>query len=376
MTVWTRRRWLALTALNALPTMAARAAHEAITLLASWQQGERYFAGLLRWDGQRLHSRAQVELPTRAHGVWAEADGRALVVARRPGDWLLRWDPARGHCDWDWQPAGETLNGHMLSVGQGGQRRLLTTATDHDTGQGLVQVRDAATLAVRARWASGGCDPHAMAVHQGRLWVANGGIRTRPETGRAKLDLVDMDSSLVALDLNDERGHARAGQFQGHLHGQWRLHDPRLSLRHIAVNGDQLAVAIQAQHDDPQQRAQAPLLALFDGARLQPVPMPGDPSLRGGGYAGDIAALGRGFVVSATRGGLLMHWQASTGWQAVPLAEVSALAALPASLVGAGRDRLRWLGEARDKTKAEGEASTGRRRIDNHWVVTAPPRAA
>ncbi len=351
----TRRHWLAATLLA--PALGQAAAGPA-TLLASWQQNRRYFAGLLHWDGHQLRAGAQVELPTRAHGLWPEPDGRALVVARRPGDWLLRWDPARGHCDWDWMAPGETLNGHVLSVGQGRQRRLLTTATDGD-GEGLVQLRDAATLKVLARWASGGRDPHAMLDQGGRLWVANGGIRTRPETGRAKLDLADMDSSLVALDLAD-----------GRPRGQWRLQDRRLSLRHVAVNGDRLAVAIQAQHDDPQQRAQAPLLALLDGDRLRPVPMPADPSLQGGGYAGDIAALGQGFVVSATRAGLLMHWQPGAGWQAAPLADVSALAPLGDALVGAGRDGLRWLGAT---TTA---APTGPRRIDNHWLPTTAPRAA
>jgi hypothetical protein len=36
---------------------------------------------------------AALDVPTRAHGVWAEAGGTLLAVARRPGDWLLRWRP-------------------------------------------------------------------------------------------------------------------------------------------------------------------------------------------------------------------------------------------------------------------------------------------
>ena len=50
-----------------------------------------------------------------------------------------------------------------------------------------------------------------------------------------------------------------------------------------------MGVALQAEHDDPAERAAAPLLALFDPAAgsLRAVAAPQVPS----GYAGDIAAL-------------------------------------------------------------------------------------
>lgn len=67
-----------------------------------------------------------------------------------------------------------------------------------------------------------------------------------------------------------------------------------------------LGVALQAEHDDPAQRAEAPLLAVWDGQTLA-LPC---RDASGGGYAGDIGAgPGGGFVLSAqkTRLGLWRH---------------------------------------------------------------------
>ncbi|ANY60835.1 hypothetical protein MA05_00350 [Comamonas aquatica] len=68
-------------------------------------------------------------------------------------------------------------------------------------------------------------DPHQLLLDRdGSLVVANGGIPTQPETGRRKLRLDHMDSSIVRLRPQD----------RGALAGQWQLPDPRLSLRHLA----------------------------------------------------------------------------------------------------------------------------------------------
>src|SRR5690606_17233195 len=109
-----------------------------------------------------------------------------------------------------------------------------------ETGAGFIGVRDARSLEVFARWETGGSDPHELALADGGLWVANGGIETRPETGRMKHHLERMDSSLVRLDAAT-----------GRLTGQWRLDDRRLGLRHLALAGDgTIGIALQAEHED------------------------------------------------------------------------------------------------------------------------------
>jgi hypothetical protein len=165
-----------------------------------------------------------LEVPTRAHGLLREASGSLLAVARRPGDWLLRWSAEGRPLAWRWIEPGRAFAGHVIISEDG--RTLYTTEIDLDSGTGLIGVRDAGSLEKRAEWPTGGLDPHMLtrdATRPGALIIANGGVPTQPETGRAKRELHRMDSSLVRLD-------ARTGA----LLGQWRLADQRLSLRHLA----------------------------------------------------------------------------------------------------------------------------------------------
>lgn len=270
---------------------------------AAWDDGRGgHFIGILRVTPTQVTVQARIEVPTRAHALVLEPQGSVLAVARRPGEWLLRWHPP-GHADatapagqrqWHWIDDGHRFNGHVL-VGQDGGS-LLTTETDLDTGAGRLVQRDRQTMAVTARWPTHGMDPHDMQVlPQGLLLVANGGIASRPETGRARLDLDQMDASLVALSPTD-----------GRLHHSWTLPDQRQSLRHLAWHASgRVAVALQAQHDDAAQRDNAPVLAILDLQRsvLHEV----QASAGMAGYAGDVAVVGDNWYVSCPRSDTLMR---------------------------------------------------------------------
>ncbi len=293
---------IALAAVSGAPTrvLAAReAAGRSVTLAAAWQAGTGYRVGILTQDAAGgLRIAAALEVPTRAHGLLRESGGTLLAVARRPGDWLLRWNRDGRALAWRWIEPRRAFSGHVLASDDG--HTLYTTEADLDTGAGLVGVRNAATLEKFAEWPTHGIDAHELirdASHDGRLIVANGGVPTRPETGRAKRDLERMDSSLVCLDAGT-----------GAPIGQWRLNDRRLSLRHLAwgkgASGPILGVALQAEHDDRDVRSSAPVLALFDGRSLRSVAAP----MPLAGYGGDIAALGTTFAVSCPRArGVALH---------------------------------------------------------------------
>jgi hypothetical protein len=311
-------------ALSAFLALPASAAARPTRMLAAWDEPDaasgtpRHRVGLIELDAVqgRAAVRAAVDVPTRAHGlVWDPGSASALAVARRPGDWLLRWWPQRRGRDaqqWIWGPPQRRFNGHALHVGD----RVLTTETDFDAGDspGLVVVRDAANLQEVEVWPTHGRDPHALLADERGLWVANGGIGTDLATGRSK-DVRAMDSSLVQLDL----------AASGALLGAWRLPDERLSLRHLARAADgSVGVALQAEHDDAGRRAAAPLLARWQRGTLQAVPYDGPPA---GGYGGDIAVLGDKYFVSATRAGQLLCWSAREGWgETLPFADAGALA--------------------------------------------------
>jgi hypothetical protein len=321
-----RRAWLRCLATAAAGLAAGApgwASVEPCRLALAWSepgaapQAERsQWAGVwqLGADGTRVLTR--VAMPTRAHGLWREAGGTLLTVARRPGPWLARWQPATGGLLRQvWAEPGRQFNGHVLATPDG--RGLLSTEQDQSDGAGLVALRDTATLALRDEWPTHGTDPHQLLWVGDRVFVANGGVPTRPETGRARRELPAMDSSLVLLD-------GRSGR----LLGQWRLADRRLSLRHLAWHAPTgtLGIALQAELDDPAERARAPLLALFDGQGLRSVAPPTAAAGGWSGYAGDIGASADGFRLSATRAGLLLDWTARGGWSVpVGLAEVCAL---------------------------------------------------
>jgi hypothetical protein len=287
-------------------------------------------------------------VPTRAHALLREPGGTLLAVARRPGDWLLRWDQAGHALAWRWIEPRRAFTGHVVSDG----RTLYISETDLDTGAGLIGARDAGTLEKRAEWPTHGIDPHQLVLDaDGHLLVANGGVPTRPETGRMKLDLERMDSSLVRLDAGS-----------GELLGQWRLADRRLSLRHLAWNGAILGIALQAEHDDAQAKSRAPVLALFDGRGLRAVAAP-EPLA---GYGGSIVPLGAGFAVSCPRRQGVAIYGAEGFQTLVDLPEACPLALSQGRLWAGGRLRALALATDADPTLAAGVPDI---RLDNHWVA-------
>jgi hypothetical protein len=322
------------------------------SIYAAWDAEGRHHVGTLMLGGPQLAATASTEVPTRAHGLLAGTDGSVIAVARRPGDWLLRWYAHSGRVQWHWAPPGVAFNGHALLAGD----RLLVTQTDLDSGAGQVSVLDAATLQPLGAWPTHGVDPHALLLHRGRLWVANGGIATQPETGRSKLDLDRMDSSLVALHPRD-----------GRLLGQWRVDDHRLSLRHLAASSALLGAAMQAEHDDATKRAHAPLLAVCDGEVLRVIAPP--PHSRTGGYAGDIAGTGTGFVLSATRADGVFEWSVQLGWtRTTQLLRPGALWGSSGTVLCAGNDEALQLGPGWTGPLALARGV----QLDNHWVEVRP----
>ena len=341
-----RRHWLLAASALVLSAPAAAVARRAGAplLAAAWDDGAgRHHAGWLGVAGGGLQVLHSIELPTRAHGVLARSDGSLVVVSRRPGEWMLKWRPDRPVL-WRWSEPARRFNGHVVEA----DGVLLSTETNMDSGAGLVVRHDARSLEPLDEWPTRGIDPHALLVDgDGSLLVANGGVPTQPERGRAKLALERMDSSLVRLDVRS-----------GELLGQWRLDDPRLSLRHLARHrSGVVGIALQSEHDAPEERRSAPLLALFESGALrlavQPHPLEG--------YAGEIVATECGFVLSATRQGASAEWDAEgqwKGWQ--PLEKACALAVDEAGRLWAAGDRAARVGTTK--------VHTAGLRLDNHWA--------
>ena len=356
------------------PGVAFAQAGGRVHLAAAWEHQGSFHIGVLSTQegaGQALQVHASLEVPTRAHGLCRLPDGSVVATARRPGDWLVRWRPGKdSEPQWLWQDGERSFNGHVLASADG--QRLYTTETDAETGGSWVVVRDAGTLAATAEWPTHSIDAHELVwdtrggkdKSQGgsdpTLIVANGGVPTAPETGRAKRDLARMDSSLVRLD-------ARTGA----LLGQWRLQDRRLSLRHLAwsPDGTVLGIALQAEHDDAAAKNAAPVLALFDGSALRVVAAPERIAQRLHGYGGSVAATPAGWAVSCPRADGIATFSLQGEWRGlVPLPEVCPLAVRGGALWAGGlAASLQDAQAPAPLPHPHGRPLQGAR-LDNHWV--------
>ena len=307
-----------------------------------WQMREQAFQiGALRmdWENQRVFTEFAVNTPTLPHAIVPEPGGGFLAVATRPGTWMWRISAhgdIRHQLDMEQEGAGRTLDGHVIASLDG--HWLYTGETDRSTGEGWVSVRDVRTLRKVAEHRTGGIDPHQILVDaQGRLVIANGGIPRTP--GGDKRNLEQMRPSLVLLQPGN-----------GEILGEWRLRDARLAPHHIAwnrplANGPLLlGIGLQAEHDDPTRRRDAPLLAVWDGNTLTtPSHMVAD------GYAGDVAAgPNGGFVLTAQRANRVLLWQPHEPGKLMTIGKLQNPCGLwpledaPGVAVGAGLGLARW----------------------------------
>ncbi|UWQ78264.1 DUF1513 domain-containing protein [Leisingera sp. S132] len=246
-------------------------------------------------------------LPGRGHAAAAHPiRPEAVAFARRPGRFadvidcrtgaaLARLEP----------PAGHHFYGHGVFSPDGS--RLFTTENDYENARGVIGVWDAADGYRRiSAFSSGGIGPHDMLLRRDApgLAVANGGIETHPDSGRAKLNLPDMRPNLSYLSLDGEM------QEQMELPLELRLN----SIRHLAVRADgTVGFATQWQGDLGEQVPTAglhrpgstPRLLAEDDARV----------LNMQGYGGSIAfsADGSQIGVTSPRGGVLQVMDTVSG---------------------------------------------------------------
>ena len=166
----------------------------------------------------------------RGHDVtYSPQAGRAVVFARRPGTFAVVFDPSG-------QAAQQTIAsvegrhffGHGVFSPDG--KLLYASENDFENGRGVLGIYDVAGGYKRiGEFQTYGVGPHeVILLPDGKTFaIANGGIETHPDYGRAELNLESMDPSLSFVDTRD-----------GKLIGQLRLASDQhmLSIRHMVID--------------------------------------------------------------------------------------------------------------------------------------------
>jgi hypothetical protein len=158
------------------------------------------------------------------------------------------------------------------------------------------------SLDCKVRHQTLGIGPHALLCEpEGTVLVANSGVLTLPQTGRARLNPGRIDASLVRLGVD------------GRPLGQWRLRDTNLSIRHLTRARDgTVGVALQSEHSNVSERDCAPVFAVFDGRQIR---CADSAAVSLGGYGGDVTCMetsaGPLFAVGCTQAGVVALWDAA-----------------------------------------------------------------
>ena len=322
-----------------------------------------HYVTLFRLSGV---AHARHRLPGRGHGIVYDAHrSRVVVLARRPQRFAIVIDAESGDIiDRFEARADRHFYGHGVFSRDG--RLLYTTENDFDAGRGVIGVRDAARgFRTVGELPSHGVGPHQMCLLPGgdALVVANGGIRTHPDSGKAKLNLDSMQPSLTIVAAGDGALVERATLDP-------RLH--KLSIRHIDVApGGEVAVAMQYEGS---RQDRVPLVALWRRGRIETWHAPPAVERRMRQYAGSIAfdASGAYLAVTCPRGNMVTLWSAASGQllRAVDVEDACGVAAhrLPGAFVvtGAPRGCTRIDATAGRDTQIEGHVPG---RWDNHLAA-------
>ncbi len=249
----------------------------------------------------------EVDLPARGHAAAAHPiRPQVIAFARRPGTFALAIDCSTGaEIARITAPEGRHFYGHGTFSADGS--RLYTTENDFDAARGVIGIWDAERGYTRVgEIASGGIGPHDILRLPGTdtLVVANGGIETHPDSGRAKLNLPTMRPNLSYVSPDG------AVLEQLELGADYRMN----SIRHLDVAPDgTVAVAMQWQGDPLDAPA---LLGLHQsGGPITPLAADNADHLELRGYAGSIAFSNDTQLVgiSSPRGGVVQVFNTTSG---------------------------------------------------------------
>ena len=311
----TRRAFLAGLAAASLPRV-SWAEVGSPACLAAGKLGDEFVLHGLSAAGESLF---EIGLPARGHAAAAHpSQALAVAFARRPGTFALVLDCLTGAVRHRLTPPeGRQFNGHGAFSADGAL--LMTSEVVAEGSAGRIGLWETAGFKRIGEWDSGGIGPHDIRrLADGRIVVANGGIETDPGD-RTKLNIETMRPNLTLLSAD------------GAVLDQVELVDEfqQNSIRHLALQGNGVAFAMQWEGDKSEPVAQLGLWVPGSAPLL--CPPPDEQAFAMKGYAGSIAVSRAGDLIALTSApaGVVMLFDGAGRWIATdPRADVSGAAAV------------------------------------------------
>ena len=308
--MWQRRAFLKAAGAGFVASLMPRGASaleraELVFASSIQKQAGGYAAALVSEAGTLI---ASVDLPDRGHDLtFSPTTGQAVVFARQPGTFAVVFDPAGAVAPQTITSIeGRHFFGHGAFSPDG--KLLYATENDFENARGVIGIYDVAGGFRRiGEFDTFGTGPHEMLLMpDGQTFViANGGIETHPDYGRAELNIETMDPSVAFVDRRT-----------GGLIGQLRLADGlhKLSIRHMAFDAHGRVWFGCQFRGDPGDRPQLVGYATRDGEiRLIELPEETLGDLRN--YVGSLAASRDGAIigVSSPEGNTILAIDPVTG---------------------------------------------------------------
>ncbi len=255
---------------------------------------KNYFSGLM---GFRGHGGTQHPIDR----------NRILLFGRRPSTESVEIDLQTGQVS---RHFSSGKNRHFFGHGAFSLdgKYLFTSEADLQTNVGKIGIRDAKTYQKLGEFDTYGVGPHQLCVMlDGKnIVVANGGILTRPETGRKQLNLDIMQSNLSYVDIES-----------GDLIEQVGVAESKASIRHIDVAEDgSVAIAMQMQRQACKHQDIVALTAIHKSG--QPIRLLSQPEMlieQMNDYVGSVAIHPTSRIAGFTspRGNVVGFWDIDTG---------------------------------------------------------------
>lgn len=352
----TRRQFVRLSALSGIALFSGCTATPSFNtkkLVGCATDGKgNYMVAAVTLDGELVYSHPLV---SRGHGITHNQRlGHMAVFARRPGYYidilhqdtgklLTRITPIRNRF----------FYGH--GVYDNNTSLLFVTEGVTETCEGVIGIYDVSRGYQRVgEWQGFGIGPHQVEqLSNGVLVIAVGGIQTK---GREKTNLDSMTPSLIYLDPTTGESLQRIA-----------LEDPRLSIRHLAIDAkDEVFFAQQLQRTADETPSQLLMRHKLNNHTLRPLNISGGVT-KPIQYIGSIAVTEDKVIASAPRASEVLIFDKHSGRQMESLKQKEAC-----GIATDNKDFYtnNFLGQLVTVTKSEVTVSSVEGLSwDNHWTL-------